>query len=134
MIHLNALTLDELQWLTPRIRAYIWSCEDEVCDCTQPCIEVVGPNLLFGYPAIIWHTIWQGDFFSPTNECSTEELKAREAEFRAVVSQFGLPKLDDNLSSILYIRHNVMPIELPTFPHRLAGRGVVLGAGRRCMA
>lgn len=61
----DAIALD---WYVWKIQAYIWWCGDDVCDCTEPLIDVITPNEKAGYPWIERTTIWRGTFRSRDSE------------------------------------------------------------------
>lgn len=62
-------------WAKTWLRAYMWRCEDAVCDCWQPVIERLMPNLVTGYPWVKRQRVWEGPFVS---EPTATEIKALE--------------------------------------------------------
>lgn len=56
-------SMDE-NWSVPRYSAELWWCGDEVCDCSQPQIDLITPNLTVGPPWIRRTNIWRGTFKS----------------------------------------------------------------------
>jgi hypothetical protein len=55
---------DFTRWIAGRLNAYIWWCGDDYCDCTQPTLERITPNLQMGFPWIHRETLWQGTLVS----------------------------------------------------------------------
>lgn len=72
-------------WLETKLQAYIWWCEDEVCDCHQPVIEEISPNHKARYPYIIRKRLWEGTFHS---EPSFEEQLDQEHELALAMERF----------------------------------------------
>lgn len=72
----------------PRIEAYIWYCGDEICDCTQPVIEKIEPNLKVGFPWVMRTRLWEGTFYS---QPSFDERRQQDAELEEA-KKIYLPK------------------------------------------
>ncbi len=80
------------QWLKPRIVAEIWWCGDDYCDCTEPMIVRITPNLKAGYPWIHREVLWSGEFLTETGGYSPEEIRERQYEpLRRECRRFGIP-------------------------------------------
>jgi len=52
------------RWRSARIVAELWTCGDDDCDCYEPRIERITPNLDAGYPWIRRELLWSGDYHS----------------------------------------------------------------------
>lgn len=81
------------EWEKPYLEARLWWCEDEVCDCTQPQIDLCEPNWEAGYPWIKRKTVWEGTFHS---EADREESENQRAELIKKAAEMGIP-LDEDL-------------------------------------
>lgn len=80
------------RWRTSEVVAYVWWCGDEQCDCTEPVIVRVTPNLEAGYPWVRREALWTGQFLSSTFEYSAEERERLQyAPLRAACSSHGVP-------------------------------------------
>ena len=79
------------EWQSEWLVAHTWWCGDEECDCTQPLIERVAPNLSFGYPLTRRERLWEGDFVS---EADPQERAAQESQLMAAAESYGI-KLND---------------------------------------
>lgn len=78
-------------WLQVRLQARIWWCGDEACDCTEPMIERIKPNLEAGYPWIHRETVWEGEFLTETWIYGPQEREQLQyAPLRAACAQFGV--------------------------------------------
>lgn len=75
------------RWLTPRLEAYIWFCGDLDCDCSQPMIEHIEPNLRAGYPWIKREHVWKGTYRA---EASMSEYKDQVIELRKACKRYGV--------------------------------------------
>jgi hypothetical protein len=83
------------RWRTSRVQASMWWCGDNDCDCTQPLIERITPNLDAGYPWINRETLWSGEFLTATYEYSMEQREERHmAPLRAACERYGIPVPD----------------------------------------
>jgi hypothetical protein len=76
-------------WLTTRVRAEMWWCGDEHCNCTQPQIDRITPNHDAGYPWIKRERLWEGEFQS---DASAEESLAQWRELIAAAEKYGAEK------------------------------------------
>lgn len=65
------------------IRAEVWWCGDEWCDCTQAQVTARFRNLLDSR-WIVPRVLWQGTFFTDGECGAEEELDAKRAELEAV--------------------------------------------------
>lgn len=80
------------RWMTSRLIARLWYCGDEECDCTQPVIERITPNVEAGYPWIKRETLWEGKFLSLTFEYSAWDREETQfAPMREACRQHGVP-------------------------------------------
>jgi trehalose utilization protein len=71
------------------VRAVMWWCGDEHCDCTQPIVERVTPPPLSGHMGYKFERLWEGTFVT-----SGEEPGERERqwdELREAAARFGVP-------------------------------------------
>jgi len=50
------------EWLQTKLEARLWWCEDNVCDCHQPQIDRIKPNMEAGYPWIRRENVWRGTY------------------------------------------------------------------------
>ena len=83
-------------WHDTRLVARIWWCGDEECDCTQPVIERITPNLEAGYPWIRREALWSGEFLTDTWEYDQEQREALQfAPLREARQRLGAPMLED---------------------------------------
>jgi hypothetical protein len=78
---------DRERWLKGRVTAYVWYCGDETCDCTQPVVERITPNLEAGFPWIRRERLWTGTFRSGADP---EESAAQRAELAEAAAKFGV--------------------------------------------
>lgn len=74
-------------WGKTYLAARMWQCGDEVCDCTQPMIEIITPNMVAGAPWIHRKTLWQGAFHS---EATIEERAEQESELRKAMEKYKI--------------------------------------------
>lgn len=79
---------DYEQWSKPKIVARIWECGDPYCECSQPLVELIEPNMNAGYPWITRKRLWEGTFVTSPN--SEEAAKvANELEQAAADVEAG---------------------------------------------
>lgn len=71
-------------WEDTYLVGYIWWCGDEQCDCTQPVIERVSPNLRAGRLWIHRESVWQGSFHSQVEPA--ESVQQRRELWEAVAT------------------------------------------------
>jgi len=84
--------MDVARWRQPRLVARIWWCGDEVCDCTQPVIELVVPDREAGHPRIRRAELWTGKFLTGTYGYTPEERGRLQYEpLREECHRFGIP-------------------------------------------
>lgn len=77
----------ESEWYEIRIEAYIrWWCDD-LCDCWQPVIEEISPNIEAGYPRVYTKRLWEGTFIS---QPTSEEMKMLEDELKEEKERRGI--------------------------------------------
>jgi hypothetical protein len=76
---------DRAHWLTPRLEARVWHCDDEVCDCWQPVIERVTPGEAF--PWIKRERLWEGSFIS---QPEAHESKQMIEDLRKAAADYGI--------------------------------------------
>ena len=79
-------------WRKTWVVASVWYCGDEYCNCTQPQIEIVRPNLKASYPWIQRERIWEGTFRTD-GEGSQDEWRC---ELEPAAAEYGIT-LDENL-------------------------------------
>lgn len=85
------VTITREQWLRGYEVARIWWCEDEVCDCTQPVIELVTPNRRQGYPWVFRTNVWEGRFLTDTWEYTAQQRdELQYAPLREACAQRGV--------------------------------------------
>ena len=73
--------------------AYIWWCGDDWCDCTQPVVENVQPNLKGGIPGVVTRErVWSGTFHSAA---SAEESKKQRHELEIAAKEHNAKLLDN---------------------------------------
>jgi len=82
-------------WRAPRLVAGMWFCGDYTCDCTQPQVEEIRPNIEVGYPWIRRAVLWQGTFLSQTDDCEPEERERQYIELKVAAMEYGI-SLDDH--------------------------------------
>lgn len=88
---MKAVTSDEYtRWRRPRYFAEMWWCGDEYCDCYQPQIDLVTPNLTVGPPWIRRTRIWEGTFASGGEEDGQRD------ELREACGRMGIPRGESN--------------------------------------
>jgi hypothetical protein len=79
-----------------RLEARIWWCGDDECDCTQPVIERITPNLEAGHPWIRREVLWTGEFLTDTWEYDRAQREALQfAPLREACRRLGVPVLED---------------------------------------
>lgn len=79
-------------WNEIRVVAYLWWCGDDVCDCTQPCIDQLSPNRQAGYPWIHRDNLWSGKFITDSWEYSPEDReRLHYAPLREECQRRGIP-------------------------------------------
>jgi predicted DNA-binding protein (UPF0278 family) len=78
---------DRKTWASTRLEAIIWWCGDDECDCTQPQIDRVTPNLSEGYPWIRRETVWRGTFHSKPD---ADQALAQRAELAVAAAERGI--------------------------------------------
>lgn len=86
-----ATEAEHARWLAGLVRARLWYCGDDHCDCTEPIIERVTPNLRLGYPAVHREALWVGRFLTDTGdytEAEREELQY--GPWRRACADFGV--------------------------------------------
>lgn len=66
--------------------ASLWRCGDEDCDCSQPVVEELSPNLEAGWPWIHRKQLWSGTFHC---EASEEEREAQIEELKKARKELG---------------------------------------------
>lgn len=68
------------------LRAEMWRCGDEVCDCTQPIVVRVTPNLGFS-GAVHREVLWAGTFRSGATlgELAEQEWELEDARQRLIL-------------------------------------------------
>ncbi|HEX6512702.1 MAG TPA: hypothetical protein VF157_10410 [Chloroflexota bacterium] len=74
----------------PKIVAYAWWCDDEVCDCTLPVVELVTPRQLNRWSARFgWDCkrLWEGTFHS---QATVEDANEQRRELRAAAARYGI--------------------------------------------
>ncbi len=79
------------EWRATWLQVYIWWCGDEHCDCTQPVVERVTPNIEAWYPWIHRERLWEGTFMSSNGyglEVDEQELRDRELDEAA--AEYGI--------------------------------------------
>ncbi len=72
------------------LRAELWYCGDDHCDCHQPQIEVMGPN---PFNPQHWNflELWRGTFISgPTGD----EMAGLALELTEACTLFGIPQTE----------------------------------------
>ena len=80
------------------VYASIWWCGDDVCDCYQPQIETIEPNIIAGPPWLKRERIWHGEFVS--GPCGDDirrlrkELADKIREMREQGVKFAVNKTD----------------------------------------
>lgn len=74
----------------PRLQAYVWWCQDEVCDCNQPVVELVQRHPTLGGTACKTTRLWEGKYIS---EPDADEWLEQRAELTFAASRFHI-KLD----------------------------------------
>ena len=74
--------------------AQMWCCGDDVCDCSQPQIELVGPGE--NYPWLHRAIIWQGIFQSESSGMSMVEYEEQRKELQDEAAKHGI-ELDEDL-------------------------------------
>lgn len=94
------MSQERAEWNRPRIVASMWWCGDEVCNCTQPQIELRKPNHEAGYPWVRIVGLWKGTFHS---EASYEESREQRAELTRAAAQYGIV-VDRDLYGMLALR------------------------------
>lgn len=82
---MGASEAERKDWLRTKLVARLWWCGDEVCDCYQPMIERMRPNLAAGYPWITRERVWEGTFDS-----GGEHLDRLRAELRQAAVIHGI--------------------------------------------
>ncbi len=75
------------RWLAGRVTGYVWYCGDDVCDCTQPVIERLSPNMGAGFPWIHRDRLWEGTFCSGADG---QETRDQNAELAEACARFGI--------------------------------------------
>jgi hypothetical protein len=78
------------------IYASMWGCDDEVCDCHQPMVELLTPNTNAGAgrPWIRRTTLWAGTFVSGPDAGEWNSLHAELAE---AATRFNVTLSDDGV-------------------------------------
>jgi hypothetical protein len=88
------------QWATGEVRAEMWWCMDEECDCTQPIIVRITPNTQVGYPWVRRELLWEGEFLSATYEYTANQREELQyAPLRAACAERGLPVPDEAVAA-----------------------------------
>jgi hypothetical protein len=84
------------QWQAGYVVARLWWCGDGECDCTQPVIERVNPNLQAGYPWVHRENLWEGEFVTETWSVPMDERERLQfAPLRQACAEYGVPVPDD---------------------------------------
>ncbi len=73
-----------------RVIAYMWYCGDD-CNCSEPIVERVTPNLEVGYPWVRRENLWSGDFRS---DASLEESEKQKQELKEAAVRFEAELLE----------------------------------------
>jgi hypothetical protein len=72
----------------PRLEAYRWWCEDEVCDCTQYKIDrITFPK---GRKWAMLDNVWEGRFVTETSAETEDERNERLLEFGLAALEHGI--------------------------------------------
>lgn len=79
-------SIERLRWSETRTVGHMWWCGDEECDCTQPKVERLTPNLVAGYPWIHREVLWRGTFCTGA---TPQEREAQEQELAAALERYG---------------------------------------------
>ncbi len=74
-----------MTWGDVRYEARLWWCGDDVCDCTQPKIDLVSPNHDAGRPWIRRWTIWAGTFVTAASSGEIDEQRRELSQAVAVL-------------------------------------------------
>jgi hypothetical protein len=73
----------------PRLEAYRWWCEDDICDCTQYKIDrITFPDKGRGWAKI--ENLWEGRFVTDTSEESRHDRAKRLSAFRSAAHELGV--------------------------------------------
>jgi len=93
-----------------KIEVYLWWCQDEVCDCTQPMVDVILPNVYpFQSKALQRQNIWKGNFQSEYGgRLESEEYEQRDKELKAAAKLFNVT-LNENNQGERQIRLDMCP-------------------------
>ncbi len=70
------------------VKANMWYCGDEVCNCTQPRIEIMGPNPLTAIRSWSFVRLWEGTFRS---DGERDMLRAQRVELIDACRLFRIP-------------------------------------------
>ncbi len=76
------------------LRAYLWWCGDEVCNCYQPKIELVKPRQWSHLQVYDFKLLWAGDFHS---EPEMQEMQDMILELQSKAREYGIT-LDEHFS------------------------------------
>ena len=95
------------RWHSRRLIAYLWWCGDYICDCTQPKVEEIRPNLDAGYPWVCRTVLWEGIFLSGGSEL--EEYAAQRIELEVAAMEYNIPLGEDHCGE----RQVVLDLALP---------------------
>ncbi len=77
-------------WGKTWLRAFMWYCGDDVCNCSQPKIIKQSPNWNMGYPWVRQDSVWEGTFRS-----DGEDYELLVQELKDAAARYDIPLTDD---------------------------------------